>query len=232
MTTKASFLDEPYTENIFLDEAGKKVQRFISAAHNLTRIGELRSEIVDIAKSGAWRNYRTASGRNKWLECEFDYFLIAAGLEYQDVSRVIATTGESKTLAAMMDRTADSGRRRSLQDASKAWYTPSPETLIERAERLGWKNPSSAKLKVAPVSQRAREQQAYGGMSKEKHARIARRERIPAERRKKLDELATGLRSKVTTGDERWYLIDCLREKLMEKDKPSTNGTSSRVKPV
>ena len=39
------------TDNPFIDEAGDQVLRFVSAAHNLSRLGELTDEVVTIAKS-------------------------------------------------------------------------------------------------------------------------------------------------------------------------------------
>src|SRR5262245_40424797 len=122
----------------FLDDAGELVVRFIGEARNLSRLGELTDEVVGIAESGAWRSYRTALGTQEWLECELDYFLISCDLSHEDVSRVLAYTRKGGDLATMMDHEANSNRRRTLEQASAAWHAPTPETLVERAQRLGW----------------------------------------------------------------------------------------------
>ena len=56
----------------FVDESGDQVLRFVSAARNLSRLGELTDEVVSIAQTGAWRRYRTAVGVDEWRECELD----------------------------------------------------------------------------------------------------------------------------------------------------------------
>src|SRR6266700_8317810 len=115
----------------FVDESGDIVLKFVSAARNLSRLGELTDEVVSIAKSGAWRKYRTAVGQDEWLECELDYFLIACDLQYDDVSRVLSYTRDSAEIAEMMNRDADTSQRRSLEDAATTWNAPIPETLIQ-----------------------------------------------------------------------------------------------------
>src|ERR1700728_4584673 len=126
------------SSNAFVDESGDIVLKFVSAARNLSRLGELTEEVVSIAKSGMWRRYRTAVGQDEWLECELDYFLIACDLQYDDISRVLSYTRDSADVAEMMNRDADTSQRRSLEDAGNTWHAPIPETLIERAQRLGW----------------------------------------------------------------------------------------------
>src|ERR1035438_583878 len=116
----------------FVDESGDVVLKFVSAARNLSRLGELTEEVVSIARSGIWRQYRTAVGEDHWLECELDYFLIACDLQYDDISRVLSYTRESAEIAEMMNRDADTSRRRSLEDAATNWNAPVPETLIQR----------------------------------------------------------------------------------------------------
>jgi hypothetical protein len=199
------------TDNPFIDEAGDQVLRFVSAARNLSRLGELTDEVVTIAKSGSWRRYRTAVGTDEWRECEFDYFLIACDLGYDDISRIVAYIGEGGALAPLMDRDADPGRRRAFAEASAAWHAPTPETLINRAQRLGWtRGETSATLRAAPLPQRVRARQAHG-MSMDEHARRAREQRISSQRRHQLDELVNRLRSELADDAERRYVIDQLR---------------------
>lgn len=193
----------------FLDESGEKVVRFIGEARNLSRIGELTDEVVAIAESGAWRSYRTAVGRERWRECELDYFLIACDLSHEDVSRVLAYTRKGGDLAAMMDRDANSDRRRTLEQASKAWRAPTPETLIERAQRLGWTRGETTVLRAPPLSPRVRARQAHGD-SLEENARKERAKRLPAKRRRELDALARRTQADLAGPDELRYFFDRL----------------------
>jgi hypothetical protein len=197
----------------FVDEPGDIVLKFVSAARNLSRIGELTEEVVSIAKSGIWRQYRTAVGRDRWLECELDYFLIACDLQYDDVSRVLSYTRESAEIAEMMDRDADTARRRSLEDAATHWNAPIPETLIERARRLGWtRNEKSSSLRAAPVSPRVRSRQAHG-ISKDEQTKRNRAEKLTPSRIEELDREVARIRATLKDATERRYMIDRLREK-------------------
>jgi hypothetical protein len=199
------------SDNPFVDDAGDQVLRFVSAARNLSRLGELTDEVTAIAKSGSWRRYRTAVGTDEWRECEFDYFLIACDLGYDDISRILAYTGEGSALAPLMDREADPARRRTFEEAGAAWHAPVPETLINRAQRLGWtKGQTGSALRAAPLPRRIRARQAHG-MSMDEHARRTRQERITTQRRGELDELVSQLVSQLAGDTERLYVIDHLR---------------------
>lgn len=205
----------------FVDEAGDQVLRFVSAARNLSRIGELTDEVVAIAKSGAWRQYRTATGTDEWRECELDYFLIACDLGHDDIARVAAYTREGITLAPMMDRNAENDRRRTLEDAAAAWHSPAPETLIERAQRLGWtRGEASHALRAAPVPPRARARQAHG-MTKDEHAQRSRSERLSPTRKAELDKLVDRVSASLKDEGERLYVIDRLRQNRPQ-GRPST----------
>ena len=200
-------------ESRFVDESGDVVLKFVSAARNLSRLGELTEEVVSIAKSGAWRQYRTAVGQDQWLECELDYFLIACDLQYDDVSRVLSYTRESAEIAEMMNRDADNDRRRSLEDAATNWHAPIPETLIQRAQRLGWtRNEKTSSLRAAPVSPRARTRQALG-ITKDEQAKRNRVERLSPSRLQELDQEIAKIRATLKDETERRYVIDRLREK-------------------
>jgi hypothetical protein len=200
------------SDNKFVDDAGDQILRFVSAAKNLSRLGQLTDEVVEIAKSGAWRRYRTAVGTDEWRECELDYFLIACDLRHEDISRVVTFTREAASLAEMMDREVDETRRRSLDEAAAAWHAPAPETLLQRAQRLGWtKNEGSNLLRAAPVSPRVRARVAHG-MSKDEHAKQTRKERISVERRQELDDAITLLNKSIKDGPERMYVIDQLKD--------------------
>jgi hypothetical protein len=197
----------------FVDESGDVVLKFVSAARNLSRIAELTDEVTSIARSGIWRSYRTAVGQDEWLECELDYFLIACDLEYDDVSRVLSYSREAVALAEMMDPSASADRRRHLADAASNWHAPVPETLLQRAQRLGWtRSTSSSQLRAAPVSRRARVRQA-SGHTRDENARRGRAGRIGDERRRELDKTISELRMVLKDETERLYIIDRLREK-------------------
>lgn len=194
----------------FVDAHGEQVLRFMGEARNLSRIGELTDEVVEIAESGAWRSYRTALGEERWRECELDYFLISCDLRHEDVSRVLAYTRKGSELAGMMNRNANGRRRRSLETAAKAWHAPGPETLIERAQRLGWtRSKETEELRAPPLSPRVRGKQEHG-VTLEEHARKERASRIPAKRRRELDALARETRKSLADDQEVRYLIDQL----------------------
>jgi hypothetical protein len=211
------------SENPFVDDAGEQVLRFVSAARNLSRLGELTDEVVAIAKSSSWRRYKTAVGTDEWRECEFDYFLIACDLGYDDITRILAYTREGATLAPLMDREAEPALRRTFEEAASNWHAPTPETLITRAQRLGWtRGEGSEALRAAPLPRRIRARQTHG-MSVDEHARHSREQRITNERRHQLDELINHVRSQIADDTERLYVIDQLRASGT-RGRPATNG--------
>lgn len=196
----------------FVDDAGDQVLRFVSAARNLSRLGELTDEVVSIAQSGAWRRYRTAVGTDEWRECELDYFLIACDLSHEDISRIVAYTREGGALAPLMDRNAGSDKRRTLEEAAGAWHSPGQETLITRAQRLGWtRSEASRSLRAAPLPPRVRARQVHG-ISMDEHAQQTRADRLSAERRRDLDELVRRVRAELGGDLERLYVVDQLRQ--------------------
>lgn len=211
------------SENTFVDEAGDQVLRFVSAARNLSRLGELTDEVVTIAQSGAWRRYRTAMGEDEWRECELDYFLIACDLGHDDISRIVAYTREGATLAPLMDHNANGDKRRTLEEAAAAWHSPGQETLISRAQRLGWtRNEASRLLRAAPLPPRVRARQAHG-MSMDEHAQQTRAHRLSPERRCELDELIGRVRAQLGDDLERLYVVDQLRQSE-RRGRPGATG--------
>jgi len=206
-----------------VDEAGDRVLRFVSAAKNLTMVGELTNEVLGIAESGDWRRYQTALGQDEWRECEFDYFLIACGLEWQDVSHVVAWTRAGDTLAPLMDRDVSAAKRRPLEEAAKNWHAPGPETLVERAARLGWTKNGEGEMRIPPLPPRARAKLAHG-VTMDEHAKATRAERVEAERRVELDKLVAEIEPRLADDLERRYVIDRLR--LSKRGRPS--GSEAR----
>lgn len=178
-------------DNQFVDQAGHEVLRFIFAARNLSRIGELADEVIAIAKSSSWRRYQTAVGLNEWRESEFDYFLMACDLSHEDIGRVVLHTQDWATLAPIMDANADSSRRRALEEAAETWPFPSQETLVQRARRLGWtRGPASTKLRPAPLPPRRKPNNLTQGISRDYMLRRLARERPELYRSVLADELS------------------------------------------
>lgn len=202
-----------------LDRHGRKVVEFMGKVKNLTRLAELTDSIADIATSGDWRRYTTAIGTEMWREAEFDYFLIACDLPYADVAKVLAYNRRGVELAPLMDRNAPATKRRTLDKASAAWSGPSPESLVERAERLGWinspravgRNPNYA-LRT-PVSSQAL-LRAATGLSQVEQARQNRADQIPAKRRRELDRLVRSVIDQTDDATEARYLIDRIKSSL------------------
>lgn len=197
----------------FTDSPGDDVLRFATAVQNLSRVGELTDQIVAMAESGKWRRYRTALGVEEWRECEYDFFLISCGLAWDDVSRVVAWSRKGETLMPFMDPSANSSRRRTLEEAAAAWHAPGHETLVERARRLGWTKGTTATLRVPPVPARARVRHDKG-MTMDEHARVSRREEIPAKRRQELDSLVERIAEETKDETEYRYLLDALHARL------------------
>lgn len=212
-----------------IDEAGERVLAFQLRVQNLGRIGDLTSNLERIAMSGDWRDYTTALGRERWLDSEFDYFLIASGVFHEDARKVIQWAKAGAQLAAMMDPAAGKDRRRPIEDASSAWHSAGPgASFVQRARELGWLA-SDDTVKVA-VSRRALEE-ARTGVTKEEHARQARTDRMPQARRVQLDELTETLLVELTAADERRYVIDRLRASIRgEQRRPADpRGDAERL---
>jgi hypothetical protein len=191
-----------------VDPNGRRVLTFTSHIQNLGRVAELTDAVIDIATSGAWRDYHMATGHEAWREAELDYFLIACGMHYEDVSRVLAYNAGAKALAPMMDKTASTDRRRPLAEAATVWHSPTGESLLDRAKHLGWLRDSGV-MRASPIPERARAQ-AKHGMTLDEHARESRRQRIPVARRRQLDAIAKRTLGEIADDTERRYLIDRL----------------------
>jgi hypothetical protein len=176
--------------NPFLDKNGEQVVHFAADVRTLGKLGELSGKIIEMAESGAWRKYRTAVGTDSWREGEFDYFLIACDLAYADVYRAIAHDKAGETVRAMMEPDADPAKRRTLEQAAAKWHAPVPETLVDRAARLGWAK-ADGDLRVPPLSDRQR------------HRRTATRWSFKIERKADtVDERARAIVDKLAEDDE------------------------------
>ena len=135
----------------------------------------------------------------------------------------MAYTREGAALAPLMDRDADKARRRPFEEAAAAWHSPVPETLVERAQRLGWtRSETSASLRAAPLPPRIRARQAHG-MSMDQHAARTRAQRLSATRRDELDDLVGKVRGKLADDVERLYVIDQLRGPERGRGRPTVS---------
>src|SRR5207248_1425526 len=151
-----------------VDANGREVIAFTGKVQNLQRVAELTQSIIEMAESDAWRDYSTAVGHQRWLDAEYDYFLISCQLERDDVARVLAWNADSAKLAPLMDREAPTDRRRPLEKAASDWKGAGSEALLGRAQRLGWLT-KGGQLAASPVPRRARVL-ATTGMTMEEHA--------------------------------------------------------------
>jgi hypothetical protein len=199
----------------FLDENGAKVVHFAADVRTLGKIGELADKIIAMAESGVWQRYRTAVGTDTWLECEFDYFLIGCDIAYQDVYRAIKWEKLGQATRAMMDQNAPRDKRRALSEAGLKYRASGPETLVDKAARLGWINRNGAPR--SPLSGRQRAKQAAGGKTAEQQARERRNERLNQHRRRELDQLAVETLAGLGSDDERRYLLDAMAMQLTRK---------------
>lgn len=191
-----------------IDDNGRRVVSFTSQIRNLGRVAELTSAVIDIATSGAWRDYHVATGHEAWRDAELDYFLIACGMHYEDVARILNYNKDAKALAPMMDKAADTEQRRPLDEAAQAWHSPTGQSLVDRAEALGWTSKNGT-LRASPIPERARIK-ARHGVTREELARQERTKRIPAKRRAELDRLVTDVLARLAGEQERQYVVDHL----------------------
>lgn len=206
-----------------IDDASERVLAFQLRVQNLGRIGDLTANLEAIARSGDWREYTTALGPERWRDAEFDYFLIASGVHFEDARRVIQWGKVGTLLASIMDPAAEPERRRPIEEAALEWRSAGPSrSFMQRARELGWLagEGSSRPVKVA-VSGRALEE-ARTGLTNEARARQARTDRLPATRRAQLDDVVRSLLVELTAADERRYVIDHLRSSIRgEQRRPA-----------
>jgi hypothetical protein len=116
---------------------GATVASFSTRLHNLYRVGELVLNVADMYLHGPWRAYEHNAGPVRWRECEFDYFLISVGAPRDDIARIVAWNRIGASLAPGM-QSDDPRKRRPFEQAAAAWPSDTGESLVERAQRLGW----------------------------------------------------------------------------------------------
>jgi len=191
-----------------LDQSGEWVWHFRLEAHNLSKVSLLRQLVVEAFEAGHWRNYATGMGRDTWRASEFDYFLIASDIAYRDAAEVFTWKDQGRALAAatMSD---DPKKRRPLEQASAAWHSPTPETLAQRAARLGWTSTIGVRS-AAPERARAF---VRHGISMDAHAKETRKQLVRG-RRAQLDQVVATLTQRVPDEEGLRYIVDRLRERL------------------
>lgn len=177
------------------DERGRNVARFSAELRNASRLGAYADTIVSMYKSGEWRDYTTAVGHEQWLECEFDYFLIACDAAHTDLQRILSwDTAKAADIAGAMT-SDDPRKRRHLEQAAASWPAPTGASLVDLASRNGWTN-SRGQLRTAPIPPRARAKIQHG-VTMDEHARQRREQMIEPGRRKELmrqlDDLAANM---------------------------------------
>ena len=194
MTTTPVLLHDANTE---------RVRAFATKMFEAGSITRIADAVVDIATSGAWRDYDIDEHPSHWQAAEFDYFLITCGVKYTDMREVFKGRATAAVLAPMLDQRDE--QHRPLRAASEAWGSPRPGvTLVGLARELGWIT-DRGRARKPPVGRRSRAR-ANGG-SREARAREARRQRLGPERCAALEELGAQLAQELTV-DERRFLAD------------------------
>jgi hypothetical protein len=190
-----------------LDSNTERVKAFAAKMFEAGSIARIADAVVDIATSGAWRDYDINGHPSHWWAAEFDYFLITCGVKYSDMKEVFKGRANAAVLAPMLDQ-HDEQHHRPLKVASDAWGLlpptetyPAGKSLIGLAKELGWVN-DRGRSRKPPVGRRSRARAAGG--SREARAREARRLRIGPERCAELMELVAALAEELSTDELRF----------------------------
>jgi hypothetical protein len=204
-----------------IDPAGQTVITFSSALLNASRVGTYADLVVNMFTSQQWRRYETALGVTTWRAHEFDYFLIACDARYEDLFRILLwdTVRAAKMADAMSGD--PSPNRRPLAEASAAWQSGTPQTLIDRAKANGWisAREKAPTLKAPPVSRRALVR-GRQGITMDEQARRGRQRRL-SNRRAALNQLVEQIMTRAEDPEAVRYIIDQLRRRLPRRGRPS-----------
>lgn len=185
------------------DANTERVRAFANKMFEAGSITRLADAVVDIATSGAWRDYDIDGHPSHWQAAEFDYFLITWGVKYADMLEVFKGRANAAVLAPMLDQRDE--QHRPLRAASEAWGSPQPGvTLAGLAREHGWVT-DRGRTRKPPVGRRSRAR-ASGG-SREARAREARRQRIGPERCAELVEFVASLAQELSP-DECRFVAD------------------------
>jgi hypothetical protein len=210
-------MKDHYVPGDGLDKAGEWVWHFQLEARNLSKVSLLQKLVMEAFEKGYWRKYTFGTGRETWRACEFDYFLIASDIAYADASAVFTWKDRGRALAAATT-SADPKKRRPLEQASTAWHSPTPETLAQRAARLGWVSATGVRS-AAPRRARA---YVRHGVSMDKHARDIRKQQVRP-RREQLDQVIAQIVKRAKDETELRYIIDELQKRVGKRGRPSSD---------
>jgi hypothetical protein len=181
----------------------ERVRAFAQRMLEARSIALISDLIIDIALSGAWRDYDIDGVPFRWRAAEFDYFLITCGVVYVDVKEVLKGR-DTAPLVPLFDQ--KSPEHRPLRVASDALgFLPDGKTLETLAHELGWYT-DRGRARKPPLGRRSRAR-ASGG-SREARSREARRMRIGAERCAVLVQLVAWLAREELSPDECRFVAD------------------------
>ena len=188
---------------------GAHVLKFRTLVPNYGRIGELTQEILEMLRSGDWREYQDATGVYRFRAGEFDYFLAEHAVAASDLPRLYLRVDTSKKidekaeLLASMDpqKKNERYRRSSIETVSKAH----PYGSLGRNWALyGW---DKAKH---PIGQRTEIRMRHH-MTREQREQHRRRSQVK-DRRTTLDAVVAMVMNQTQNEIERRYVIDELRK--------------------
>jgi hypothetical protein len=211
-----------------LDANGQAILAFAADLRNLSRTAALVDEVAEMHDSGRWRRYGTAQAVEEWRECEFDYFLIACDVAYEDIGNVLAWNKRGKELAPAMV-SDDKTKRRPLEAASAAWHSPTGETLADRAARRGWVNGRGV-LRRPPVPARALSH-LKNGVTKDEHARQQRQAQIPRGRQKEIERRLEVLSDGLSDIELRFARDQLASRITHRKPQPPAGGDTASPSP-
>ena len=105
-TTMATGRSEIMTAPVAAHDSNtERVREFAAKMFEARSIGRIADAIIDIATSGAWRDYDIDGHHSQWLAAEFDYFLITCGVKYDDMVEAFKGYFSAALLVAMLDPT-------------------------------------------------------------------------------------------------------------------------------
>ena len=162
---------------------GSHVDQFARSVPNMGRLGDLTRAIMEMLRSGDWRDYSDATGAYHFLPGEFDYFLALQTVERRDIARLYLTPEERIELATAMDRTrtGEADYRRPIEEVT-ASHQHAAQSLTRSWTQYAWSEgryPLGSRALVISKT----------GVSPEEHARQARM--------KRLRQLSSGWRDRV-----------------------------------
>ena len=191
-----------------LEKNGAAVRAFGLDMHNVVntlKLSGIAEHLVAMFQSGQWRAYVHNRGPVRWRAAEFDYFLMAEGVRFEDVSQIAARSRAGALLAPGFVSN-DPRQRRPLAAAASTWPSDTGESLEARGRRLGWL-PPRATAPTSPISSYARavarDALPLGTRAvayKLRNAVAA----LPATRRRELDALVARLTAGLTDNELRY----------------------------